>query len=81
MPLYYFNIHRDKVQIDPDGEDLPDQHAAWREATITAGRILQDLDGSLKPGHVWRLEVTDEFRNQHFILRISARKPARNESV
>jgi hypothetical protein len=29
------------------GEELADRHAAWCEATITAGQILQDLDGRL----------------------------------
>jgi hypothetical protein len=46
-----------------------------------AGQTLQDIDGKLKPGHDWRMEVTDEFRNQLFILHISAKKPLRNESV
>jgi len=40
---------------------LPDAKAAWREATVTAGQIIQDLDGKLRPGKQWRLEVTDEF--------------------
>jgi hypothetical protein len=35
----------------------------------------------LQPGQDWRLEVTDEFRNQLFILHISAKNHPRNESV
>jgi hypothetical protein len=40
MPRYFFNVYHDTRQIDQLGEDLPDHHAAWREATITAGQIL-----------------------------------------
>jgi hypothetical protein len=75
MPRYFFDVHHDRAQIDEQGEELPDQHAAWREATIIAGRILQDIDGRLKPGHGWRMDVTDEFRNTLFVLHITARKP------
>jgi hypothetical protein len=75
MPRYFFDVHHDRAQIDEQGEELPDQHAAWREATIIAGRILQDIDGRLKPGHDWRMDVTDEFRNTLFVLHITARKP------
>jgi hypothetical protein len=41
-------------------------------ATKTAGEILQDLDGSLKPGREWRMTVEDEFRQKLFVLHISA---------
>jgi hypothetical protein len=75
MPRYFFDVHHERAQIDEQGEELPDQHAAWREATIIAGRILQDIDGRLKPGHDWRMDVTDEFRNTLFVLHITARKP------
>jgi hypothetical protein len=75
MPRYFFDVHHDRAQIDEQGEELPDQHAAWREATIIAGRILQDIDGRLKPGHDWRMDLTDEFRNTLFVLHITARKP------
>lgn len=75
MPRYFFDVHHDTIQIDREGEDLPDKHAAWKEATITAGQILQSLDGKLKPGHDWKMEVTDEFRELLFVLHISAQKP------
>ena len=75
MPRYFFNVHHDTIQIDHVGEELPDKHAAWEEATVSAGQILQSLDGRLKPGHDWKMEVTDEFRNPLFVLLISARKP------
>jgi hypothetical protein len=57
------------------GEELPDKHAAWKEATVTAGQMLQGIDGKLRPGHDWRMEVTDEFQNTLYALHIQAEKP------
>jgi hypothetical protein len=74
MPRYFFNVFHDTRNLDEVGEELADQHAAWKEATVMAGQILQSLDGRLKPGHDWRMEVEDEFRNPLFLLQISAEK-------
>ena len=74
MPRYFFNILHETGQLDAEGEELPDAHAAWKEATVTAGQILQDIDGKLKPGHDWKMEVTDEFANTLFILQVSAKR-------
>ncbi len=76
MPRYFFNVRHDGLQRDRDGHDLPDHHAAWKEATITAGQVLEGIDGSLKPGHDWEMEITDEFSNVLYRLQISAHKPA-----
>lgn len=75
MPRYFFDVHHDTAQIDEHGEEFPDQHAAWKEATTIAGQTLQDLDGRLKPGRDWRMDVRDEFRNTLFVLNITAKKP------
>jgi hypothetical protein len=75
MPRYFFDIHHDTTHIDEQGEELADQHAAWKEATVMAGQTLQSLDGTLKPGHDWKMEVADEFRNTLFVLHIAASKP------
>nr|WP_274617378.1 hypothetical protein [Bradyrhizobium oropedii] len=40
-----------------------------------AGKMLQDVDGKLKPGHDWQMEVTDELSKPLFRLVISARRP------
>ncbi len=76
MPKYFFHITHDSHQIDPEGVELPDKHAAWKEATVTAGEILQSLDGRLKPGHDWRMDVADEFQHTLYVLHIQAEKPA-----
>jgi uncharacterized protein DUF6894 len=75
MPRYFFHITHQHKQIDHEGEELPDKHAAWKEATVTAGQILQGIDGKLAPGHDWRMDVTDEFQNTLYVLHIHAEKP------
>jgi hypothetical protein len=60
---------------EEQGEERPDNHAAWKEATVTAGHILQGLDGKLAPGRDWRMEVTDEAQNTLYVLHIHAKKP------
>ena len=75
MPRYFFHVYHDRVELDDEGEELPDKHAAWEEATITAGQILQSLNGRLKPDREWRMEVMDEFQNPLYVLHINAEKP------
>ncbi|WP_461329934.1 DUF6894 family protein [Bradyrhizobium diazoefficiens] len=50
MPRYFFHITHERTEIDRVGEDLPDKHAAWKEATVTAGQILQGIDGEPSTG-------------------------------
>jgi hypothetical protein len=72
MPRYHFNIFHDRTHLDEEGEELPDKHAAWIEATRTAGEIIKDIDGELRPGHDWRMEVTDEFKNPLWEIHVKA---------
>jgi hypothetical protein len=74
MPRYFFHITHERYEPDHAGEELPDQHAAWKEATVTAGEVLQGIDGKLQPGREWRMEVADEFQNILFVLHINAEK-------
>jgi hypothetical protein len=71
----FFHVHHDRSVEDYEGEELPDKHAAWHEATVRAGQILQGLDGALTPTREWRMVATDEFQNPLFVLHISAEKP------
>ena len=73
MPRYFFNVFHERSDPDEVGEELPDRHAALKEATITTGQILQGLDGKLQPGRDWRMEVTDEFANPLFVINVSAK--------
>jgi hypothetical protein len=75
MPRYFFHIYQGGRHLpDEIGSDLPDENAAWKEATVTVGQILEDLDGALKPGLQWRMEVTDEAGNPICVLRILAER-------
>ena len=76
MPQYFFHIHHGKRDPDQTGVELPDKQAAWEEATITAGQMLQSLDGRLQPDEEWRMEVADEFQNVLFVLHIKAEIPS-----
>lgn len=72
MPRYFFNVRHERSNVDTEGEELRDKHAAWHEATIIAGELLRDIDGKLKPGKDLQLEVTDEFRNRLYMICIIA---------
>lgn len=73
MPRYFFHVyHGDEQYIDDVGEELPDRHAAWHEATVSAGQSIRDLDGKLQPGTDWRMDVVDERGRLIFALHVSA---------
>jgi hypothetical protein len=63
------------LHIDHDGEEFADKFAAWAEATRMAGEIIKDIDGRLRPGHDWKLEVEDEFKNVIWALHVKAEQP------
>jgi len=60
--------------LDEVGEGLPNDDAAWHEATVTAGEIFRDVDGKILPGQEWGLDVADQNRNPLFLIRISTKK-------
>jgi hypothetical protein len=72
MSRYFFNVHNEGSGLDTEGEELPNNEAAWRRATIVAAELLRNMDGKFQPGQEWRLEVTDERRNPLYILRVYA---------
>jgi hypothetical protein len=60
MPRYFFNIHAHiPTSADEIGEELRDDEAAWKEATMIAGEIFKDIDGNFRPDQEWALEVTE----------------------
>lgn len=72
---YFFHVQQGERYLpDEIGEDLPGAEAAWKEATVTAGQLLQDLDGALKPGQEWRMIITDGSGNLIWVLRVLAEK-------
>lgn len=61
MPRYFFRpLNGLNTEMKNEGLDLPDKHAAWAEATTACGELLKDLDGNLKPGDKWQMQVKDD---------------------
>jgi hypothetical protein len=60
MPQYSFvTTHNGKVLDTDEPLDLPDVEAAWHEATVYAGQMLKDLDGSLRSNTEWSVEIRE----------------------
>ena len=61
MPRYFFHVSHLKPRVnDVEGVDLPDQKAAWDEATRACGEMITEIDGNLAQGTDWRMDVTTE---------------------
>jgi len=57
MPLYYFHIRNgDKLELDPDGTELPDLEAAFAEAVKVARELVDEVDDL---GRDAAIEITD----------------------
>jgi hypothetical protein len=57
---YFFHI---VLNGSPSGQSdgllFPDKAAAWREASMSCGEIIREMDGKIKPGCNWQMEVSD----------------------
>jgi hypothetical protein len=50
MPRYFSNVHDIGLDDRDDaGEELPNDEAARREATVVAAEIFRDKDGKMRP--------------------------------
>ena len=74
MPRYFFHVYHDTIHHDNEGAELADRNAAWEMATREAGEAIKDIDGKLRPGHDWRMEITDEFANPLWEIHINVEK-------
>jgi hypothetical protein len=81
MPLYFFNFSR-VPELEPspsknaspsknEGLELANNDSAWEEATTACGEKLREIDGSLRPGGGWKMEVTDGGGKAIFALRFT----------
>lgn len=70
MPRFFFNVYNGTSYNDIVGDELPNNEAAWAEATTIAGQLLRDLDGKLKPGQKLSIRVTDEANKPLYAIRI-----------
>jgi hypothetical protein len=65
-----------RISEDREGEDFPDNDAAWHEATLVAGEIFKDVDGAFRPGDECSLEVADEQKRPIFRIHITSKQLA-----
>jgi hypothetical protein len=72
MAHYFFDVHYERPIVDEIGEELADDDAAWREATIIAGELFSEIEGTLRPELEWRLEVKNQQRAPLYVIRIHA---------
>jgi hypothetical protein len=72
MPLYYFIVtHAGRRLVpNPTGLELPDMDAAWEEATAAAGEMIKELDGALRPGTEWSIQIQDAKRKPLRTIRV-----------
>lgn len=83
MPRYFFHVQcGTESSIDAEGVEMADEGAAWDEAISTCGQMIHDMDGAMRAGTVWRMEVTDEAGDTVFRLffRAEIGAAARRES-
>ena len=75
MPLYFFNFSSgptpESLPFENEGVELDDNDAAWEEAKVACGERLRYMDGSLRPGDGWKMEVTDADGKAIFALRFT----------
>jgi hypothetical protein len=77
MPRYFFNVrYGEESYRDEVGEELPDNLAAWQEATASAGQSIRDLDGRLVPGTAWCLEVVCENGSTIYSIEVKTHRNA-----
>ncbi|MCP3402108.1 hypothetical protein NLM25_34155 [Bradyrhizobium sp. CCGB01] len=53
---------------------MPDDEAAWHDATLFAAEVLEGIDGRFRAGQEWSLEVSDEAGKPIFFINIGSRK-------
>jgi hypothetical protein len=69
-----FHVRNIPPTRDEVGEELLNDEAAWREATILAGEIFRDLDGRIRPDQEWAIQGTDQAGIPLFQISISTSK-------
>lgn len=69
MPRYFFTVlYGDESELKNEGLDLGDNDEAWVEATVACAELLRDLNGRLKPGENWSMQVKDENGRDLYLL-------------
>lgn len=73
MPQYFFSVRNLEPHDTPIAWEFANDEAAWQEATHFASDIFRDIDGRLRLGQEWAVEVTDEAGRPVFSINVSAK--------
>jgi hypothetical protein len=76
MARYFFDFEGSTPYLDAVGEDLPDDDAAWLEAM----RLAKDMEGRLRPGQSWHLDVRNGDRFVYSVEVITRRRDSLPEA-
>ena len=68
--MYFFNLRSQNQIVQSQSEELPDNEAAWREATARIGELLRDLND--EKTQEFEFEVTDALKNRLYVISISS---------
>lgn len=61
MPRFYFHVEDGTSRPDEEGTELPDLDAAYNEAVVLSGSILQEIGAeAIKSSEPWRVRVTQQ---------------------
>jgi len=61
MQKYFFHTVANGVAThDEDGTALPDEAAAWHEASSAFGEMIKEVDGEMQIGSEWTMQVESE---------------------
>ncbi|WP_062015095.1 hypothetical protein [Aureimonas sp. AU4] len=74
MPRYFFPVSGTVSHPDPEGQELPDDLAAWSVAVSSMGELLRDLDGHLPIDADVTTLITDEIGRVLITLQFTARR-------
>jgi hypothetical protein len=77
MPRYFFTVlNGHNSELKNEGLDLADDDVAWVEATTACGELLLELNGSLRPGDHWSMQVKDASGANLYLLEFRTTKTA-----
>jgi hypothetical protein len=61
---YFFRVTRNGTAMGhSEGLEFADKTDAWREAAMSCGEIILEMDGEIEPGCHWQMEVLDQSGN------------------
>jgi hypothetical protein len=72
MPRYFFNVSGLDPGRDNEGQELSDDGAAWREATLIAAELFKVATCKFQPNQHWWLQVTDQSQTPIYLIGVTS---------